>query len=87
MCTAGPHRDDQQHQGYHAVQGRIGRSTRLATWIGGTERAMVVDDYSLEPATGHRRRGHQSCTELHTYAEAIQLMIFAQIFTWGEKGG
>jgi hypothetical protein len=42
-----PHRDDQQHQGYHAVQGRIGRSTRLATWIGGAECAMVVDGYSL----------------------------------------
>jgi hypothetical protein len=45
VCTRWLHRDDQQHQGYHPVQG-IGRSTRLATWTGGTERAMVVDGYS-----------------------------------------
>jgi hypothetical protein len=52
VCTRRPHRD-KQHQGYHAVQG-IGRSTRLATWTGGTERAMVVDGYTWTriPGTG-----------------------------------
>jgi hypothetical protein len=45
VCTRRPHRDDQRHQGYHAVQG-IGRSIRVTTWTGGTERAMVVDGYT-----------------------------------------
>lgn len=45
VCTRRPHRSDEQHQGHHAVQG-TGRSTRVATWIGGSERAMVVDGYT-----------------------------------------
>ncbi|MGH3634010.1 MAG: hypothetical protein ACRDTS_07950 [Mycobacterium sp.] len=44
VCTRRPHRDE-QHQGDQAVQG-TGRSTRLVNWIGGTERAMVVDGYT-----------------------------------------
>jgi hypothetical protein len=58
VCTRRPHRDDQQHQGYHAVQG-IGRSTRIATWTGGTERAMVADGYTWTriPGTANRPRG------------------------------
>jgi hypothetical protein len=49
--TRRPHRDDQQHQGHHAVQG-TGRSTRLTTWTGGTERAMVVNGYSWNRLPG-----------------------------------
>ena len=41
MCTSRPHRDDQQHQGYHAVQG-IGSSTRVTTWTGGTEEQLSI---------------------------------------------
>jgi hypothetical protein len=55
----------------------IGRSTRLATWTGGTERAMVVD--GLQPGTGYR-------APTSRYAETIRIMIFAQNFAWGEKG-
>jgi hypothetical protein len=51
VCTRRPHRDDEQHQGYQAVQG-IGRSTRLASWTGGTERAMVVDGYTWTRVPG-----------------------------------
>jgi hypothetical protein len=67
---------------------------------------MVVDGYSLEPATGYRlpatgyrlpatgyrlpATGYRAPTsrspELHRYAEAILLMIFAPNFAWGEKG-
>jgi hypothetical protein len=45
VCTRRPHRDDEQHQGHQAVQG-TGRSTRVVSWTGGTERAMVVDGYT-----------------------------------------
>ena len=45
VCTRRPHRDDEPHQGYQAVQG-TGRSTRVVSWAGGTERAMVVDGYT-----------------------------------------
>jgi hypothetical protein len=44
-CTLRPHTQDKQHQGREAVQG-AGRSTRIVTWTGGTERAMVVDGYT-----------------------------------------
>ena len=44
-CTLRPHTKDKQHQGCQAVQG-AGRSTRIVTWTGGTERAMVVDGYT-----------------------------------------
>jgi hypothetical protein len=44
-CTLRPHTDDKQHRGRQAVQG-AGRSTRIVTWTGGTERAMVVDEYT-----------------------------------------
>lgn len=50
VCTRRPHRDE-QHQGYQAVQG-TGRSTRLVNWIGGTERAMVVDGYTWTRVPG-----------------------------------
>ncbi|MGH3846758.1 MAG: hypothetical protein ACRDS0_35855, partial [Pseudonocardiaceae bacterium] len=43
VCTRRPH-DDERHQGWAAVQG-AGRSTRLVSWIGGGERAMVIDAY------------------------------------------
>jgi hypothetical protein len=45
VCTRRPHSDDEQHQGYQAVEGGP-RSTRLIRWTGGTERAMVVDGYT-----------------------------------------
>jgi hypothetical protein len=51
VCTRRPHRDDEQHQGYRAVQG-IGRSTRLASWTGGTERAMVINAYTWTRVPG-----------------------------------
>jgi hypothetical protein len=51
VCTRRPHRDDEQHQGYQAVQG-IGRSTRLVSWSGGTERAMVVNAYTWTRVPG-----------------------------------
>lgn len=52
VCIRRPHRDT-EHRGYHSVQG-TGRSTRLATWTGGTERAIVVDGYTWTriPGTG-----------------------------------
>lgn len=40
-----------EHRGYQAVQG-TGRSTRLVNWIGGAERAMVVDGYSWNRLPG-----------------------------------
>lgn len=45
VCTLRPHTDDKQHRGREAVQG-AGRSTRVVTWAGGTERVMVVDGYT-----------------------------------------
>lgn len=45
VCTHRPHRDDEQHKGYQAVQG-TGRSTRLVQWTDGIERATVVDGYT-----------------------------------------
>ena len=45
VCTLRPHIEDKQHQGLGAVQG-AGRSTRIVTWTGGTEHAMVVDGYT-----------------------------------------
>lgn len=45
VCTLRPHDDDKPHQGIRAVEGG-GRSTRVVTWTGGTERAMVVDGYT-----------------------------------------
>lgn len=50
-CTLRPHRDDEQHRGYQAVQGGA-RSTRLVSWAGGTERAMVVDGYTWSRLSG-----------------------------------
>ncbi|MDQ4093759.1 MAG: hypothetical protein M3143_10270 [Actinomycetota bacterium] len=44
-CTLRPHPEDKRHQGREAVQG-AGRSTRIVTWTGGTQRAMVVDGYT-----------------------------------------
>ena len=44
-CTLRPHTDVKQHQGRQAVQG-AGRSTRIVTWTGGTQRAMVIDGYT-----------------------------------------
>jgi len=44
-CTLRPHTPDKHHRGRQAVQG-AGRSTRIVTWTGGTERAMVVDGYT-----------------------------------------
>jgi hypothetical protein len=51
--TRRPHRDDEHHQGHQAVQG-TSRSTRVASWTGGTEGAMVVDGYCCTriPGTG-----------------------------------
>lgn len=51
VCTRRPHRDDEQHQGYQAVQG-TSRSTRIVRWTGGTERAMVVDGYTWTRVPG-----------------------------------
>ena len=51
VCTRRPHRDDEQHKGYQAVQG-TGRSTRLVQWTGGTVRAMVVDGYTWSRVPG-----------------------------------
>lgn len=51
VCTLRPHPDDRPHQGREAVQGGR-RSTRLVTWTGGTERAMVVDGYIWTPIPG-----------------------------------
>jgi hypothetical protein len=45
VCARRPHHDN-EHRGYHAVQG-TGRSSRLTTWAGGTERAMVVDSFGV----------------------------------------
>lgn len=50
-CTRRPHGDDVKHQGYEAVQG-AGRSTRLAQWNGGAERALVVDGYTWSRLPG-----------------------------------
>jgi hypothetical protein len=50
-CTLRPHRDDESHRGYQAVQGGS-RSTRLVSWTGGTERAMVVDGYTWSRLPG-----------------------------------
>jgi hypothetical protein len=44
-CTLRPHTDGKHHQGRQPVQG-AGRSTRIVTWTGPTERAMVVDGYT-----------------------------------------
>lgn len=44
VCTRRPHDDGEQHKGWAAVQG-AGRSTRLVSWSGGSERAVVVDGY------------------------------------------
>lgn len=53
VCILRPHSDDHQHQGYQAVQG-TGRSTRVVSWTGGTERALIVDGYTWirVPGTG-----------------------------------
>jgi hypothetical protein len=51
VCTRRPHRDDEQHQGYQAVQGS-GRSTRIVSWSGGTERALVADGYTWTRVPG-----------------------------------
>jgi hypothetical protein len=47
-----PHHDN-EHRGYHTVQGAC-RSTHVTAWTGGTERAMVVDGYTWTrvPGTG-----------------------------------
>ncbi|MGH3846784.1 MAG: hypothetical protein ACRDS0_35985 [Pseudonocardiaceae bacterium] len=42
VCTRRPHGDEEQHQGWEAVQG-AGRSTRLVGWSGDSQRAMVID--------------------------------------------
>ncbi len=51
VCTRRPHGDGVEHKGYAAVQG-TGRTTYLVEWIGGTERAMVVDSYSWSRLPG-----------------------------------
>lgn len=51
VCTRRPHGDEESHQGWEAVQG-VGRSTRLTSWDGGTERAMVVDGYTWARVPG-----------------------------------
>ena len=45
VCTKRPHGEDEEHQGWAAVQG-AGRSKKLVGWTGGSEREMVVDGYS-----------------------------------------
>ena len=44
VCARRPHRDE-QHRGHHVGRG-AGRATSVATWTGGSERAMVVDGYT-----------------------------------------
>ena len=51
VCTLRPHNDDQQHRGQQAVQGSR-RATRVITWTGGSERAMVVDGYTWSRIPG-----------------------------------
>ncbi|MGH3847146.1 MAG: hypothetical protein ACRDS0_37860 [Pseudonocardiaceae bacterium] len=51
VCTRRPHAEDQCHQGWAAVQG-TGRSTRLVSWTGGRERAMVIDAYTWTRVLG-----------------------------------
>jgi hypothetical protein len=51
VCTRRPHDDHEQHRGYQAVEGGP-RSTRLTTWTGGTERAMVVEGYTWTRLSG-----------------------------------
>ncbi|MGH3847533.1 MAG: hypothetical protein ACRDS0_39880 [Pseudonocardiaceae bacterium] len=51
VCTRRPHAEDKCHQGWAAVQG-TGRSTRLASWAGGRERAMVIDGYTWTRVPG-----------------------------------
>jgi hypothetical protein len=49
--TLRPHPNDKQHQGREAVAGRR-TSTRVVTWTGGSERAMVVDGYTWTRVPG-----------------------------------
>jgi hypothetical protein len=42
VCTRRPHGQDQEHQGWAAVEG-AGRSKKLVGWTGESERAMVVE--------------------------------------------
>lgn len=53
VCTLRPHGDDKEHQGIQAVGGGR-RATRIVTWTGGTQRAMVVDGdtWTRIPGTG-----------------------------------
>jgi len=50
VCTSRPHHDE-QHEDYQSVQG-VGRSIRLVSWIGDTERAVVVDGYTWIRVSG-----------------------------------
>jgi hypothetical protein len=52
VCTRRPHHNQEEHQGYQAVQRAAGRSTRIVRWIGGTERAMVVNGYTWSQLQG-----------------------------------
>ena len=44
VCTLRPHDEGDEHKGLAAVQG-TGRSTKVVSWTGGKERAMVLDAY------------------------------------------
>jgi hypothetical protein len=51
VCTFRPHGDDLEPKGWAAVQD-AGRSTKLVSWVGGNERAMVVDGYTWSRLPG-----------------------------------
>jgi hypothetical protein len=53
-APAWPHRDDEQHRGATRLcrATGTGRSTRVVSWTGGTERAMVVDGYTWTRVPG-----------------------------------
>lgn len=57
MCTLRPHSEDKPHHGIQAVEGSQ-RATRTATWMGGTERAMVLNGYTwtVLPGTDYEVR-------------------------------
>ena len=51
VCTRRPHGQDEQHKGRAAVQG-AGRSSKVVSWTGGSERALVVDGYAWTRVPG-----------------------------------
>lgn len=51
VCTLRPHGADKPHKAWERVPGTL-RETRVTTWTGGAERAMIVDGYTWTPIPG-----------------------------------